>query len=188
MNVSNRFTCEISTSTETKSWKKKPTRVATTGKTETEQVLRLILRLLLLIHFCIFQVHAHAFSKYNPSNQSNVWKYAGSYLHHSINTQTYLLRKTSKDRLLLPVVNLDKASICGYRKTSFSFWQKRKIGVHICRDILLPRREGVKGGAISGVLRQRDHMYVFKQSFCARDLTSFTTDLQAVNYYSIIHC
>ena len=28
----------------------------------------------------------------------------------------------------LPVVNLDKASICGDRKTSFSFWQKRKIG------------------------------------------------------------
>ena len=54
-------------------------------------------------------------------------KNAGSYLHFSINTQTYLLRKTSKDRLPLPVVNLDKSSVCGDRKTSFSFWQSEKL-------------------------------------------------------------
>ena len=36
-----------------------------------------------------------------------------------------LLWKTSKDRLPLPVVNLDKASVCGDWKTSFSFRQKR---------------------------------------------------------------
>ena len=57
MNVSNRFTCETSTSTEAKSWKKKPT----ISKTETEQVLKLILRLSLLIGFRVFQVDAHAF-------------------------------------------------------------------------------------------------------------------------------
>ena len=51
-------------------------------------------------------------------------KNAGSYLHFSVDTQTYLLRKTSKVRLPLPFVNLDKASICGDQKTSFSFWQK----------------------------------------------------------------
>ena len=73
-------------------------------------------------------------------------------LIYTIHTHTYLLWKTSKERLLLPVVNLDKASVCGDRKTSFSFWQKQRIGIHIYRDILLPRREGVKGGAISGVL------------------------------------
>ena len=84
-------------------------------------------------------------------------KYAGSYLHYSIDTETYLLRKTRKDRLSLPVVNLDKASICSDRKTSFSFWQKRKIGI---------RREGIKGGTISGGLCQigRDHMYAFRRS------------------------
>ena len=56
------FHCEISTSTETKSWKKKPTIVATISKTDTEQVLRLILRLSLLIRLRVFRVHAHAFS------------------------------------------------------------------------------------------------------------------------------
>ena len=61
-------------------------------------------------------------------------KKAGSYLHFSVDTQTNLLRKTSKDRLPLPVFNLDKASVCGDRKTSFSFWQKRKIGIHIYRE------------------------------------------------------
>ena len=30
-------------------------------------------------------------------------------------------------------------------------------------------------------------VYLFIQSLRARDLTSFTTDLQAVNYYSTIH-
>ena len=59
MNISNCFTCEISTSTETKAYKKKPIRVATVSKTETEQVLRLILRFL-LICFSVFRVHAHA--------------------------------------------------------------------------------------------------------------------------------
>ena len=37
VNVLKRFTCEISTSTETKSWKKKPARVATISKTETKK-------------------------------------------------------------------------------------------------------------------------------------------------------
>ena len=95
-------------------------------------------------------------------------KYAG------YDTETYLLRKTSKDRLSLPVVNLDKASVCGDRKTSFSFWKKRKLEIHKYRGFLLPRREGVKGGAISGVLCQilgvlcqigRDHMYAYSSSF-----------------------
>ena len=45
--------------------------------------------------------------------------------------KTYLLQKNSKDRLPLPVVNLDKATVCGDRKTSFNFWQKRNIGIHI---------------------------------------------------------
>ena len=48
--------------------------------------------------------------------------------------KTYLLRKTSKDGLPLPVVNLDKASVCGDRKTSFSFLQKQKVGIHIYRE------------------------------------------------------
>ena len=52
-------------------------------------------------------------------------------IYSSIDTYPYLLRKTSKVRLLLPVVNLDKTSVCGDRKTSFSLWQKRKIGIHI---------------------------------------------------------
>ena len=56
------FHYEISTSTETKSWKKKPTIVATISKTDNEQVLRFILRLSLLIQFRVFRVHAHAFS------------------------------------------------------------------------------------------------------------------------------
>ena len=51
-------------------------------------------------------------------------KNAGSYLHFSVDTLTYLLQKTSKVRLPLPVVNLDKASICNDRKTNFSFWQR----------------------------------------------------------------
>ena len=46
------------------------------------------------------------------------------YLSCAIDTQTNLLQKTSKDQLPLPVVNLDKTSVCGDRKTSFSFWQK----------------------------------------------------------------
>ena len=56
------------------------------------------------------------------------------YYRYSIDTQTYLLQKTSKDRLPLPVVNLDKASGCDDRKI-FSFWQKRKIGIHIYREV-----------------------------------------------------
>ena len=59
MNVSDCFTWEISTSTETKAYKKKPIRVATISKTETEQVLRLILQLF-LVCFSVFRVHAHA--------------------------------------------------------------------------------------------------------------------------------
>ena len=77
-----------------------------------------------------------------------VWKYAGSYLHYSIDTQThetYLVRKTSKDRLPLPVVNLDKASVCGDRKTSFSFWQKRKFEIHIYREFRSVGRDSYLG-------------------------------------------
>ena len=65
------------------------------------------------------------------SNTSNVLKYTGSYLPYAIDTQTYLLRKTSKDRLQLPVVNLDKASICSGQTTSYNFWQKRKKFIYI---------------------------------------------------------
>ena len=35
-------------------------------------------------------------------------------------------RKPVKSDLPLSVVNLDKASVCGDRKTSFSFWQSEK--------------------------------------------------------------
>ena len=72
-------------------------------------------------------------------------KNADSYLHFSIDTQTYLLRKTSKVRLPLPVVNLDKASICGDRKTSFSFWQKRKIGIYIYQEFRSVGRDSYLG-------------------------------------------
>ena len=78
-------------------------------------------------------------------------KYAGSYLHYSVDKQTYLLRKTSKDRLSLPVVNLDKASVCGDRKTSFSFGKKRKIGIHKYRDF----------AASSGGRKRRRHIGSF---------------------------
>ena len=59
--------------------------------------------------------------------------------------KTYLLRKTRKDRSPLPVVNLDKASVCGDRKTSFSFWQKRKIGIHIYREFRSVGRDSYLG-------------------------------------------
>ena len=72
-------------------------------------------------------------------------KNAGSYLHFSIDTQTYLLGKTSKVRLPLPVVNLDKASVCGDLKTSFSFWQKRKIGIYIYREFRSVGRDSYLG-------------------------------------------
>ena len=57
----------------------------------------------------------------------------------------YLLRKTSKARLPLPVVNLGKASVCGDQKTSFSFWQKRKIGIHIYREFRSVGRDSYLG-------------------------------------------
>ena len=56
-----------------------------------------------------------------------------------------LLWKTSKDRLLLPVVNLDKASVCSDRKTSFSFCQKRKIRIHIYQKFRSVGRESNSG-------------------------------------------
>ena len=62
MNIPNHFTCKISPSNETKSSKKKPTRVETISKNKTEQVLRLILQLSLLIRFRVFSVDAHALS------------------------------------------------------------------------------------------------------------------------------
>ena len=72
-------------------------------------------------------------------------KNAGSYLHFLINTKTYLLWKTSNVPLPLPVVNLDKASACGDGKTSFSFWQKRKIGIHIYREFRSVGRDSYLG-------------------------------------------
>ena len=72
-------------------------------------------------------------------------KNAGSYLHFSMDTQTYLLRKTSKVRLPLPVVNLDRASVCGDRKTSFSFWQKRKIKIYTYREFQSVGRDSYLG-------------------------------------------
>ena len=57
----------------------------------------------------------------------------------------HLLRKTSKVRLPLPVVNLDKASVCGDQETSFSFWQKRKIGIHIYREFRSVWRDSYLG-------------------------------------------
>ena len=38
-----------------------------------------------------------------------------------------------------------KASICGDPKTSFSFWQKRKIGIHIYREFWSVGRDSYLG-------------------------------------------
>ena len=46
-------------------------------------------------------VSANTIRETNQMSEKN----AGSYLHFSIDTQTYLLRKISKDRLPLPAVN-----------------------------------------------------------------------------------
>ena len=54
------------------------------------------------------------------------------FLIYTTDTQTCVLRKTSKGWLALPAVNLDKASICGDQKTSFSFWKNRNS--YISRD------------------------------------------------------
>ena len=53
--------------------------------------------------------------------------------------------KPVKFDLPLSVVNLDKASVCGDRKTSFSFWQKRKIGIHIYREFRSVGRDSYLG-------------------------------------------
>ena len=68
-----------------------------------------------------------------------------------------------KVRLPLPVVNLDKASVCGDRKTSFSFWQKRKIVIHIYREFRSVGRDSYLGGPISVGPDEivSDHMYVY---------------------------
>ena len=66
------------------------------------------------------------------------------YTSQSIHRLTYC-GKTSKVRLPLPVVNLDKASVCGDRKTSFSFKQKRKIGIHIYREFRSLRHDSYLG-------------------------------------------
>ena len=96
-------------------------------------------------------------------------KNAGSCLHFSIDTQTYLLRKTSKVRLPLPVVNLDKASVCGDQKTSFSFWQKRKNQNSYISGVLVCRAWLVFGGPISVGPNDNgsDHMYGWQQWQCA---------------------
>ena len=39
----------------------------------------------------------------------------------------------------------NKASVCGDRKTSFSFWQKRKIGFHIYREFRSVGRDSYFG-------------------------------------------
>ena len=77
------------------------------------------------------------------------------------------MQKTSKDGLPLPVINLDKASVCGDRKTSFSFWQKRKIGIHIYREFQSVGRDSYLGGSTSIGPDNigSDHMY---GSSCAR--------------------
>ena len=62
-----------------------------------------------------------------------------------IDTQTYLLRTTSKDRLPLPVVNLDKASVW---KTSLSFWQMRKIRIHMYREFRTVGQDSYLGANI----------------------------------------
>ena len=51
--------------------------------------------------------------------------------------------KPEKVQLPLPVVNLDKASVCGDRKTSFSFWQK--IGIYIYREFRSVGRDSYLG-------------------------------------------
>ena len=53
--------------------------------------------------------------------------------------------KPVKFDLPLSVVNLDKASVCGDRKTSFSFWKKRKIGIHIYREFRSVGRDSYLG-------------------------------------------
>ena len=53
--------------------------------------------------------------------------------------------KPVKFDLPLSVVNLDKASVCGDRKTSFSFCQKRKIGIHIYREFRSVGRDSYLG-------------------------------------------
>ena len=69
------------------------------------------------------------------------------YTYQSIHRD--LLRKTSKVRLPLPVVNLDRASVCGDQKTSFSFWQKQKIRIHIYREFWSVRHDSFWGPNIS---------------------------------------
>ena len=53
-------------------------------------------------------------------------KNAGSYLHFSIDTHTYLLRKNSKDRLPLPVLNLDKQASAMIGKQLLAFGKSEK--------------------------------------------------------------
>ena len=72
--------------------------------------------------------------------------------------------KTSKVRLPLPVVNLDKASICSDRKTSFSFWQKRKVGIHIYREFRPVGRDSHLGAQNLGDDIGSDHMYGYLPS------------------------
>ena len=67
--------------------------------------------------------------------------------------------------MLLPVVNLDKAVI-GKQVLAFGKSEKSEL---INIGILLPRREGVKGGTISGRFtpdRERSHVwYIMFKSF-----------------------
>ena len=57
---------------------------------------------------------------------------------------THMLRG-GNSKLPLSVVNLDKASVCGDRKTSFIFCQKQKIGIHIYREFRSVRRDSYLG-------------------------------------------
>ena len=68
--------------------------------------------------------------------------------------------KPVKFDLPLSVVNLDKA-VCGDRKTSFSFWQKRKIGIHIYREFRSVGRDSYLGAHILVGPDEivSDHMY-----------------------------
>ena len=84
----------------------------------------------------------------NQMSEKKCW-----FLFTLLNRYIALLRKTSKVRL--PVVNLDKASVCGDRKTSLSFWQKQKIGIHIYREFRSVGRDSYLGPNIGRSRRNR---------------------------------
>ena len=120
----------------------------------------------------------------------------GTYLHYSIDAQTNLLQKTSKDLLLLPVVNLDKASVCGDRKTSFSCWQKQKFGIHTYREFRSVGRVSYLGaqyqlvptilGLITCMFPEQSHLDMYGN---IREVTLCrTTDVCSSFALSIYNC